>query len=203
MANELTKVAAPALPVASKEYGHEDEGAFRAIMRIFFNRFVGVIDNLLSMNSYGGKFLYMPYGDFYDTTTQTAAIVDTAYALTFDTSSLTAGVTLQTTSQILFEYEGIYSFHIYGHVNTTGTTGAITMWAKKNGTNIADSGRRVDASADLPIMFSGIMEIATGDYLEIMWETTHLNARFESIAASGNYPAVPSVSVAISYASNN
>ena len=51
------------------------------------------------------------YGTFYDTTTQTAAAINTAYPLTFNTTDLSFGVRRGTpTSRIYVDSEGIYNF---------------------------------------------------------------------------------------------
>ena len=51
------------------------------------------------------------YGTFYDTTTQTAAAINTAYAVTFNSTDLSFGVSTGTpTSRIYVDSEGIYNF---------------------------------------------------------------------------------------------
>jgi len=202
VSNEIAQLEPPAIPLAQNAYHRSTVDQTNNVLRLFFNKLVQLIRSITDRDA-GGRALYMPYGDFYDTTTQTAALADTAYALTFGTSVGGSGVSVVSSSRITVEYDGLYYMSIYGHINTTGAAGEITLWAKKNGTNLADSARKVDATADLPIEFSGVISLVSGDYIEFFWETTNTNARFETVAAGTNYPATPSVSCSVVYAGNN
>ena len=73
MPNEIDKVAPPALPLAPETYDRPFMDQNNNVLRLFFNRFVGSVNTLLSTNV-GGKVLYMPYGGFYSTVAQTAAV---------------------------------------------------------------------------------------------------------------------------------
>jgi len=51
------------------------------------------------------------YGTFYDTTTQTAAAINTATAITFNSTDLSFGVSIGTpASRIYVDSEGVYNF---------------------------------------------------------------------------------------------
>ncbi|NCX56205.1 MAG: hypothetical protein EBW87_03290, partial [Burkholderiaceae bacterium] len=50
-------------------------------------------------------------GNFYDTTTQTAAVINTAYAITFNTTDLSEGVYIGSpTSRVYVDTEAVYNF---------------------------------------------------------------------------------------------
>jgi hypothetical protein len=50
------------------------------------------------------------YGSFYDTTTQTAAVINTAYGITFNTTDLSYGVTVGSpTSRIYIDRPNVYN----------------------------------------------------------------------------------------------
>ena len=99
MANEIERAEPPALPLAPEEYYRSYMDQNSNVLRLFFNRLVGSVNNLLSVDE-GGKFLYMPRGSFYSTQDQSAAAVDTGYAVTFNNTSYNSGVTLSNNSRI-------------------------------------------------------------------------------------------------------
>ncbi len=75
------------------------------------------------------------YGTFYDTTTQTAAAINTAYALTFNTTDLSFGVRRGTpTSRIYVDSEGVYNFQFSLQLDkVSGGVGLFYLWARING----------------------------------------------------------------------
>jgi hypothetical protein len=86
VANEVDKVAAPALPLAQDNYNRSVTDQFNNILRLFFRRLTNVINEILSTED-GGKVLYMPRGLFYSTTGQTAVATNTGYPVEFENSS--------------------------------------------------------------------------------------------------------------------
>lgn len=75
------------------------------------------------------------YGAFYDTTTQTAAAINTAYAVRFNSTELSNGVSIGTpSSRIYLDRSGVYDFQFSAQVdNTTNAVGNLYMWARVNG----------------------------------------------------------------------
>ena len=65
----------------------------------------------LQMNPPPRHFKRSRYGQFLDTTTQTAAAINTAYAITYDTTDVSNGVYLGSpSSRIYVDEESIYNF---------------------------------------------------------------------------------------------
>jgi hypothetical protein len=75
------------------------------------------------------------YGSFYDTTTQTAAVINTAYAMTFNTTDLSYGVTVGSpTSRIYIDRPNVYNVQFSAQVDkTAGGVGLVWIWLRKNG----------------------------------------------------------------------
>ena len=85
----------------------------------------------------------VPYGAFQDSTDQTAANTTTAYAITFDTTDYSNGVTLSNSSRLNVANAGIYDIQFsIQFKNTTNDTQDVDVWFRKNGTNIDKSNSR-------------------------------------------------------------
>jgi hypothetical protein len=85
------------------------------------------------------------YGSFYDTTTQTAAVINTAYAMTFNTTDLSYGVYVGSpTSRIYVVGDGVYNFQFSTQLDkTSGGVGLIYIWFRVNGVDVANSASQV------------------------------------------------------------
>jgi len=85
----------------------------------------------------------VPYGAFQDSTDQTAANTTTAYAITFDTTDYSNGVTLSNSSRMNVANAGVYNIQFsIQFKNTTNASQDVDVWFRKNGTNIDKSNSR-------------------------------------------------------------
>lgn len=141
------------------------------------------------------------YGCFYDTTDQAATTINTGTVVTFDTTAVTRGVTVQNNTEITAAYAGMYNAQFRVQLfNTDSQEADVWLWLKKNGTNVADSGGRItvppehsSVNGHLIAGWNNFVQLDVGDYLELYWETTALTTTLETIAAAGDHPASPSV----------
>ena len=144
------------------------------------------------------------YGQFYDTTTQTVGTVNTAQSVTFNTTDISDGVRLRSpsTSEVEVDTEGLYNFQTSIQIDTTsGGTDLLWFWFRKNGTDIANSACQVQIqgnNAELLQSFNLLIGMKAGDYVELMWASNDLDAELATFAASGFYPAIPSVILTVS-----
>ena len=161
----------------------------------------------------GGKYLNAPYGAFQDSTDQVAANTTTAYAITFDTTDFSNGVTLSNSSRLNVSQSGIYNVQFsIQFTNTTNASQDVDVWFRKNGTNIDKSNSRFGFAprkgAGDPFHTIAAMNffvsMNANDYVEIMWRTTDVGVSIEQYAAgtSPTRPAVPSTIVTLSFVSN-
>ena len=161
----------------------------------------------------GGKYLNVPYGAFQDSTDQVAANTTTAYAITFDTTDFSNGVTLSNSSRLNVSQSGIYNVQFsIQFTNTTNASQDVDVWFRKNGTNIDKSNSRFGFAprkgAGDPFHTIAAMNffvsMNANDYVEIMWRTTDVGVSIEQYAAgtSPTRPAVPSAIVTLSFVSN-
>lgn len=138
------------------------------------------------------------YGSFYDTTTQTAAAINTAYAITFNTTDLSFGVTRGTpTSRIYVDRPNVYNIQFSAQVDkTSGGVALVWIWLRKNGVNIPDSSGQIRIQGNDAEIVSGwnyIIQLNAGDYIELMWEVDDTSVILLADPASAVHPSVPSV----------
>jgi len=142
--------------------------------------------------------VFADYAMVYDTTTHTPAAINTAYAVTFNTTAFARGIRIGSpTSRILCNRPGIYNFISSAQIDkTSGGTGNIWFWGRKNGTNIADSASRVQIqgnNAELVTTVNFYVEMSNGDYFELMYAVDSTSVIILTEAATAFAPAVPSV----------
>lgn len=138
------------------------------------------------------------YGYFYDTTTQTAAAINTAYAITFNSTDISNGVYIgTTTSRIYVDTEGIYNFMFSVQLdNTAGGNHLAYIWARKNGTDIAQSASQVrlkSTDGELVAAWNFLVSMKSDDYFELMWSVSDTAVQVVAQAAAAPVPAIPSV----------
>jgi hypothetical protein len=138
------------------------------------------------------------YGSFYDTTDQTAAVINTAYAMTFNSTDLSTGVTIGTpTSRVYVDTHNVYNIQFSAQfVNTAGGTHNVWVWLRKNGTDVANSAttlRLQGNNAEEVAAWNFLLEMNAGDYFELMWEVSDLAVSLLADPASAVHPAIPSI----------
>ena len=143
------------------------------------------------------------YGSFYDTTTQTAAAINTAYAVTFNTTDLSFGVTVGTpTSRIYVDRPNVYNIQFSAQLDKlSGGVGLVWIWLRKNGVNVPDSAGQVRIqgnNAEVVAAWNYLTQLNAGDYIEIMWEVDDTSVQLLYEAATAVHPAIPSVILTVS-----
>lgn len=144
------------------------------------------------------QYLTPRYGSFYDTTTQTAAAINTAYAMTFNTTDLSNGVTRGSpTSRIYVDRSNVYNVQFSAQLDkTAGGVGLIWIWLRKNGTNVPDSAGQIRIqgnNAETLAAWNYIIQLNAGDYIELMWEVDDTSVQILYDPATAVHPAIPSV----------
>jgi len=214
MANVKQQLETPSIPslgfapeVYERRHFSENYGA----LNTYFRKMIGVLGALFGPR--GGKFMNNPYGAFQDSTDQTAANTTTAYAVKFNTTDFSNGVTIASDSRITVAVDGIWNLQFSIQFKNTINDGQdVDIWFRKNGTNIANSNSRFHSpqrkSAGDPshiiAALNFFVEMAANDYIEIMWRTENTGVSIEHFgtSASPTRPAVPSAIVTMSFVSN-
>ena len=186
---------------------NENNGA----LNIFARKLTSVLGSLFGPR--GGKFMNNPHGAFQDSTDQTAANTTTAYAVTFNTTDFTNGVTIASNSRITVADSGIWNLQFsIQFTNTTNSSQDVDVWFRVNGTNVANSNSRFGFAPRKGVgdpyhtiaALNYFVSLNATDYVEIMWRPTDIGVQIEQYAAgtSPTRPAVPSAIVTMSFVSN-
>ena len=208
---QLQTPATPDLPNPQDSYDRLTVAQTNAALRTFFLKLTNVLQTLASPR--GGKYLNNPYGAFLDLTDQVAANTTTAYAITFDTTDLSNGVTLSNSSRLNVAQAGIYNIQFSVQLtNTTNAPQDVDIWFRKNGTNIDKSNSRFGFAArkspsdpfHIVAAMNLFVSLDTNDYVELMWRPTDGGVAIELYAASSTptRPVIPSVITTVTFVSN-
>ena len=211
LGQQITTPAQPNLGTPAPAYDQGFMATSFGGLNVYFSKLTAIFSALFGQR--GGKYINNVYGAFQDSTDQTAANTTTAYAITFDTTDFSKGVTLSDSSRLNVSQAGIYSLQFsIQFKNTTNDTQDVDVWFMKNGTNIDKSNSRFGmpprkSSGDPSHVISSLnffVSLAANDYVEIMWRTSDVGVSIEHYAASSSptRPAVPSVIATLSFVSN-
>lgn len=151
----------------------------------------------------GGALGY--WGSFWSTATQTAANVNTAYAITLTNGdAANNGVNVFSGSRMTFANAGVYSltFSIQFTNSDTQVYDA-NVWLRKNNSGSAGDIPDTNSRFTIPSTHGGVhgnligtvnfvIPFAAGDYVELIWATDSTQVLLEAYAA-GTTPVSPSV----------
>lgn len=143
------------------------------------------------------------FAQFFDTTTQVAALPNTAYPITYNTTDLSYGVRLRSpsTSEIEVDTDGVYNFQFSIQIDkTTGGSANFWIWARKNGVNVANSASQIQIQGNNHEIFSAanlMFDLKTGDWIEFIWAVSDVSVQLTSFAAAAPVPAIPSIIVTV------
>jgi hypothetical protein len=214
MANVKQQLDSPSIPSLGfppegyeRRHFNENYGA----LNNYFKKLTTALGSLFGPR--GGKFMNNPHGAFQDSTDQVAANTTTAYAVTFNTTDFSNGVTMASGSRITVADAGIWNLQFSIQLkNTTNDGQDVDIWFRKNGTNIANSNSRFHppprkSAGDPSHIIASLnffVEMAANDYIEIMWRTENTGVSIEHFGTSTSptRPAVPSAIVTMSFVSN-
>jgi len=159
------------------------------------------------LQGFGRSVPILHYGSFSDTTIQTAASIDTAYGMVFNTTDSSNGISVGSpTSRLVVDYQGVYNVQFSAQLDkTSGGTGNIYIWLRKNGTNVANTATTIavqGTAARTVAAWNFIIQLEPTNYVELMWATDDTGVRILSASATSVWPAIPSVICTITQVNN-
>ena len=175
---QLENPAPPSLGYPTEAYERRHFNENNGSLNIYFKKLSSVFGSLFGPR--GGRFMNAPYGAFQDSTDQTAASTTAAYAVTFNTTDFSNGVTMASGSRITVADAGIWNLQFSIQLkNTTNDGQDVDIWFRKNGTNIDNSNSRFHlvarkGSGDPSHIIAALnffVSMNSHDYIEIMWRT--------------------------------
>jgi len=211
LGQQITTPAQPNLGSPGASYDERFQSQSFGALNTYFSKLTALFAALFGPR--GGKWINNPYGAFQDGTDQTAANTTTAYAITFDTTDFSNGVTLSNSSRLNVSQAGLYNLQFsIQFTNTTNASQDVDVWFRKNGTNIDKSNSRfgfaprkgVGDPFHIVAALNFFASLAANDYVEIMWRPTDVGVQIEHYAASSSptRPVVPSVIATLTFVSN-
>lgn len=211
---------APNLPIAPTQYSQEYGMILTNALRLYFNQ-LDLLGKYLVTPDFGQYFNF-PFLAIRDTTTQTAAVVATAYPITFNTPYLPSDYTAPSdtlpyidptnASKIVIPNSHYYNFaYTINFVKATAGAATVAVWFRLNsvtsgvinfpGTTryytVAGSGAITAANCTI------MVDEENGDSWQIMWTTSSTDVSITPTPAGGigPEPTGASAALAISYVS--
>jgi len=143
------------------------------------------------------------YGSFYDTTTQTATVINTAKAITFNTTDLSRGVYIGSpTSRVYVDTDGIYNFQTSIQLDSTVATAEVFyLWFRLNGVDVTNSASQVRVqgnNAEIFVALNYFFDLKAGDYVELMFSVSNLGVQLLASGAVAPHPGIPSIILTVS-----
>jgi archaellum component FlaG (FlaF/FlaG flagellin family) len=159
------------------------------------------------IQGYNSAVPILHYGSFYDDSTQTAAAVNTAYAMTFGHTSEFNGVSVGSpTSRIYVSNTGVYNIQFSAQLDkTSGAAGNVYIWLDINGTTVTESAGNIavqGTAARTIATWNYVVSLTAGQYFRLMWSTDDTGIRLLHAAASGPVPAIPSIILTVTQVNN-
>ena len=141
------------------------------------------------------------HASLYRTTDVTAAAVNTAYAIQYDTPSGNSGITLDDTdpTKIVFAEAGEYLVLFSAQISSTSSsTVKFYFWPRLNGTDAANNTiiyalHQNDATQ--VVSRGAKFDVSAGDYLQVMWAVDGTSGYLDASAATAFSPAAPATTL--------
>lgn len=138
------------------------------------------------------------YGSFYSTVTQTIATINTATAMTFNTTDISFGVYVGTpTSRIYVDRGALYNLQFSAQLdNASGGIHLAYIWLRVNGLDVPYSAgqlRLKGNDGELVAAWNYLAQLNQGDYFELMWAAADTSVQLLATSATAFCPAIPSL----------
>lgn len=198
----------PNLGYPPEEYERRNFNESNGALNAYFRKITSVLSSVFGIR--GSRYINAPYGAFESTVDQTAAAINTAYAMTFNTTDYSNGVTVVSNSRITVIDSGIYNLQWSGQFeNTDSQDQDIRVWIKVNGTNLTGStgyagipSKHGATNGHAIIGWNYYLSLNANDYIELWWETDSTTVSIQAYAAASNYPSTASLIATLQFVSN-
>lgn len=202
---DLTRIPASRVPITELSNGMITREWYRFLFNLFNLAGSGEANSAASSSmgqdlapAYTPQVVNNRYGAFVSTVTQTAAVINTAYAMTFNSTQLSSGVTVGSpTSRIYVDRLGVFDIQFSAQLNkVAGGSRNVYIWLRIDGTDVANSATVVTlagTSSAVVAAWNFVVELNAGSYFELMWSTNDTGCQITAAAAAAPVPAIPSV----------
>jgi hypothetical protein len=175
---DLNRVAPPNLPNAPQLYDPRFQEQFNNVLRLYFNQLNNILGQLTASTQ--AATINVPYLAVSDSVSHTVT-ANTANAMTFDTVDYSNSCSLVSTSQLTVTYAGIYNLQFSTQFQNTDTQEHdLSIWLRKNGTDIAGStgfvsviNKHGGVNGHTIVGWNFYVSLAANDYIQLYWSTTN------------------------------
>lgn len=146
------------------------------------------------------------YGSYYDTTTQSIAVINTAYPITLNSVAnkindgpMQYGVYIDSIYTSRIYVDNTANYNIQFSLQLTSSSAAakdVAIWLRVNGIDVADSATLITLASNnqnIVAAWNFVVNLSAGDYFELLWSADSTNVNIRSVAATAFRPAVPGV----------
>jgi len=205
---QLENPAPPTLGYPTEVYERRHFNENNGSLTIYFKKLASVLGSLFGPR--GGRFMNNPYGAFQSTVDQTAALANTAYAMTLNTVDYANGVSVASNSRITVADAGIWNLQWSGQFeNPDSQDHDVRVFIKINGTVVtgstgffAVSSKHGSVNGHGLVGWNYFVSLDATDYVELWWETDNTQVTIQSYAAAGDYPSTASLIATMTFVSN-
>jgi hypothetical protein len=191
----IVGLAVPNLPLAPGQYDRSYHNQFSNSLRLFFNQIASALNSPT------------PHASYYDTTTQTNPVADSVNLFSYDSVvsefQIARGIPA---TKIIVNEAGMYNFQFSAQLDKTGGGATdVFIWARVNGTNVPYSTTKVvidGPNNEIVPSWNFLLDMDSGDYFELAWQSPDTNVVIASAAAASNYPETPSIIMTVVRVSN-
>jgi len=157
---------------------------------------------------------YYPYLAVQDDTDQAATTTTAANIMSFSTTDYALGASLVDNTKLKVNYSGLYNIQFSVQlINTTNDVQEISIWFKKNGSNVAGSNsefgisqRKSSGTASRMVAtLNFFIALQKDDYVQLAWRPTDIGVSLEHFTTqtTPDRPSTPSIIATVSYLSSN
>lgn len=143
----------------------------------------------------------MFYGKFRSTQSQTPEAINTPYAVTFNQTDFSSGVSLNNNSRLSCSNQGLYSFDFRMQVTSSNSSKTnIYIWARINGLDIDNTTTVVSVAGngyELSPSWNFVLSMNAGDYFELMYAVDATAVSISAPPATAFCPSTPSVVIKV------
>ena len=142
------------------------------------------------------------YGAFAKTVSVALPAIDTATAITFNTTTVSNGVSIGSpASRVIVSRSGLYNLSMSFQLSSSSSSiKDVYLWVRKNGVDLPNSTivhSLESDSAKTVQSRSMAVSLNANDYIELYWGSPDNNVSLSAIAATSFSPATPSVILSV------
>ena len=142
------------------------------------------------------------YGAFAKTVSVALPAIDTATAITFNTTTVSNGVSIGSpASRVIVSRSGLYNLSMSFQLSSSSSSiKDVYLWVRKNGVDIPNSTivHSLESNSAKTVQSRSMtISLNANDYIELYWGSPDNNVSLSAIAATSFSPATPSVILSV------